>query len=849
MDQRNVAMGLASLGRGPDAALVHMSPSEVQALQRLAEQHGGSLTINPSTGLPEAGFLSSLLPTLVGVGLAGLTGGTSLAAMGTLGQVLSNPLATGLISGGLAGLISGDWRQAAKWGLGVGGGQALAGNLATAGTKGITPDVLAGATSADRAAVQSAMNASWAETGKLTGKAAMDQAARIAARNQAGQMAAAKVGLGAPSSYLGGVGERFAAMPRGLGRVLGMKGTTPLLPGPSGLPFGQTSPLGTTTFPSGGPFEHAYAKSLEAAKLPNISATTPLTSPAKQIGLGSSYDPVLHAGRGVPFPDPGVISQGLRPSTTAETLLGTGRGFVPPTVMTPTATGFAAFPGGGTGLGLKAAAALTPALFAENPELEEVDVGGKKIGYPPYAPLDRQVTYTEPFDLADTGERDYFSEPEYRPYDPLIDPWTPLYEPPPTAVGAQGGIVSLKGGGVLDPTHMEQVRGESLGQYAPTIPNPVTPVQRFYGGGEVRYFDDVSGYGTGGISTTSSNPYFNALYPNIPSPFPMTGGLLGHAYAANPNLFGNVNTPASFTRTPITSPSQEQVGPITPVGGGSYSPPPPITPVAPTAPVLGGNTAGPPGFNPEGTPASPSYPVPPAVANTRESTAASSNTLPGDPRYTGYLRIQSMTPAERQNLTPAHRQQVFREAGGLLAAVARGNPGFGTGWLGLGDTSALQGTQGTQGMRHTPQSYQAAVAAGNQATTIGGKTPAQRQAEYAAATGGGGTIAPPPAFGEQPFVPPPTAGARGGIVSLQTGGLTTGVGDGMSDQIMTTIEGRRPAALSAGEFVIPADVVSGIGNGDTNSGAKRLYAMMNNIRDARTGKTAQPQRIAPRLPA
>tara|TARA_R110002020_G_scaffold89156_4_gene218355 strand:+ start:375 stop:908 length:534 start_codon:yes stop_codon:yes gene_type:complete len=105
---------------------------------------------------------------------------------------------------------------------------------------------------------------------------------------------------------------------------------------------------------------------------------------------------------------------------------------------------------------------------------------------------------------------------------------------------------------------------------------------------------------------------------------------------------------------------------------------------------------------------------------------------------------------------------------------------------------------------------------------------------------------PPPLTSAQYHANP---AAGGGIVSLQTGGLTAGVGDGMSDQIRTTIEGRQPAALSAGEFVVPADVVSGIGNGDTNSGAKRLYAMMNNIRGARTGQTTQPQRITPRLPA
>ena len=78
------------------------------------------------------------------------------------------------------------------------------------------------------------------------------------------------------------------------------------------------------------------------------------------------------------------------------------------------------------------------------------------------------------------------------------------------------------------------------------------------------------------------------------------------------------------------------------------------------------------------------------------------------------------------------------------------------------------------------------------------------------------------------------------------GGLTAGPGDGMSDDIMTTISGVRPAALSPGEFVVPADVVSGVGNGDTKAGAKRLYAMMNRVREARTGKTSQPREINPR---
>ena len=65
---------MASKGRGPDSMLIHMSPREVQGLQALAMRHGGSLTINPDTGLPEAGFLDKLLPAIVGFAITATTG-------------------------------------------------------------------------------------------------------------------------------------------------------------------------------------------------------------------------------------------------------------------------------------------------------------------------------------------------------------------------------------------------------------------------------------------------------------------------------------------------------------------------------------------------------------------------------------------------------------------------------------------------------------------------------------------------------------------------------------------------------------------------------------------------------
>jgi hypothetical protein len=83
--------------------------------------------------------------------------------------------------------------------------------------------------------------------------------------------------------------------------------------------------------------------------------------------------------------------------------------------------------------------------------------------------------------------------------------------------------------------------------------------------------------------------------------------------------------------------------------------------------------------------------------------------------------------------------------------------------------------------------------------------------------------------------------AAGGVPRFLSGG-----GDGMSDSIPATIEGKQEARLADGEFVIPADVVSHLGNGSSKAGAKQLYSMMDKIRKARTGNPKQGKQINPR---
>lgn len=91
--------------------------------------------------------------------------------------------------------------------------------------------------------------------------------------------------------------------------------------------------------------------------------------------------------------------------------------------------------------------------------------------------------------------------------------------------------------------------------------------------------------------------------------------------------------------------------------------------------------------------------------------------------------------------------------------------------------------------------------------------------------------------------------ARGGIASLGAysdgGRLLKGPGDGMSDNIPAIIGQKQPARLADGEFVVPADVVSHLGNGSTEAGANVLYKMMEKVRRARTGNTKQGKQINP----
>ena len=94
--------------------------------------------------------------------------------------------------------------------------------------------------------------------------------------------------------------------------------------------------------------------------------------------------------------------------------------------------------------------------------------------------------------------------------------------------------------------------------------------------------------------------------------------------------------------------------------------------------------------------------------------------------------------------------------------------------------------------------------------------------------------------------------AKGGIASVNPlsqadEGMLQGCGDGLSDDIHATLKGKHPVRLADGEFIVSADVVSALGNGSSNAGAKKLYAMMDNVRKQAHGKKEQIKPVSKKV--
>ena len=125
MSLHKFAEQVASQGRGEDSLLVHMTPDEVRRLQAFAEANGRSLTINPVTGLPEAGMLSDLFKAVAHIALGALLGPAGFGLSATM---------AGVATGGITALATGSLSRGLMAGLGAYGGAGLADSFMNAGS-------------------------------------------------------------------------------------------------------------------------------------------------------------------------------------------------------------------------------------------------------------------------------------------------------------------------------------------------------------------------------------------------------------------------------------------------------------------------------------------------------------------------------------------------------------------------------------------------------------------------------------------------------------------------------------------------------------------------------------------
>lgn len=268
-----MAQQVRSQGRGDDSMLIHMTPDEVNSLQGLAMAHGGSLTINPHTGLPEAGWLGKLLPTILGAALAATGVGAPLAAgIVGLGQTAATgSLKKGLMAGlgafggaGMAGMagLGGSISSNAFGALGNSSGMFGANMGLGAAAEGAASGVTSTAPSIG-AAAPSAATTGGVQT--VTG-AVVDPALSI--------NALAPINTGATSAgaqFTGGLGSRFgqavrAGLPSGTPGMISK--AAPMMAGMGALQgiSGAMTPSAGSSVGSDGVIENSYAGPYTAQK-------------------------------------------------------------------------------------------------------------------------------------------------------------------------------------------------------------------------------------------------------------------------------------------------------------------------------------------------------------------------------------------------------------------------------------------------------------------------------------------------------------------------------------------------------------------------------------------------------
>ena len=782
MGLHNTAHYLKSHGRGDDTELVHMTKGEVKGLEDLARAKGGSLSINPNTGLKEAGFLSDILPTVVGAGVGIMTG---------------NPMLGAAVGGGLGYATSGgNLNRGIMSGLGAYGGSGLYGNIAGAGAATLGAEV---APAAAQAGTEALLN-SGVEVGK-----SLVTPQEIGAMVNSGALTteqAAAYGKAYSSAY-SNMGSPFAA--------------------------GLSS-------------KDAWSNSLAPLSMLGISALSNFGSTSNQSSIN-------------PNPNPGYI----RPYTFSQTRNPNygqpgqpyfNQSYTAQPVVAANQWGSQALPSSGMAGGGLAENEMYPQSHADNTQ----------FATPSQMPTSAEVIQSD--------------------YDPRTDP----YSGQPVGFAGGGMLAFAEGGDTPDPAltnpdfanlALDPEKAQSLYALKDTDPKQYNAQLINALGDQLK-----TNYQTN-TNYDALGSQFNSLREQDPNTWYKTQlGLLGNqqGWQIGQNRSDRLESMQPEVDSTIKAAqaaglSSDEINSI--LGGSSREGRNKNVQRIANDAANGGS-----GFNFQKD-------LQPGLVMLAAATAAAMTGGAAAPLAEGAIGAGEVaggvgagadvfgglagTEGAYGGLTTAQQAAAIQAAGTTGATGAAVAPGVSSSTLGntAGLSTADLGTSPYIANQGAPiydfsTPYSGAVnpaafqtpSAGNFITN-NPMTSASLGLMGASALGinpmGGSsgsapaTTASAPQGGITPYqynYDPRTQGytqraASGGVMHGDLGGysdggrLLKGPGDGVSDSIPAQIGNKQPARLADGEFVIPARIVSELGNGSTDAGAKQLYKMMDRIQAKR----------------
>jgi hypothetical protein len=844
MSLQHVANHLAQQGRGNDSMLVHMTPSEVAGLRSLAHAKGGDLTINPHTGLPEAGFLDDVIKVAAPIALG--------AFLGPAGFGLSSMMA-GVATGGIMTLATGSLSRGLMAGLGAYGGAGLAEGLAGAGANAIGEG--AGAAALEGAGtIGSGAGSTVANVGDEA-LAAHEAATNAVAK--AGPMGT--MGAGIQSAYNDPSG--FVKQMGGLGNVAkyGLAATAPIM---------ADKGVQTTTAP---PVDTGYIRQ----KVFDPTSQRYITlDPVKAKDWGSRsfsdiyQQPTTAATGGIVALAQGGVAHFDGTDGSAVTA-----------DAAPASTGFSnqqisdyvsniQAQGGGD----KEIAAAMDKFGVSTGQLAGalgVNVGDVQSRYNAADTTGNYYTGTSGVsnqDIRNALSGQYAGASDYT----LLNAMDKYHITPQQMAYATG--VPLAGeGNIMDRYNLAKditAEGKILG------PDPFNPINNinpstnlFYDRNWVSWMDAHADPITGKVDPVSvkelarvtgmdekklqdrydaakaairpeiikTDTKTNTGITNLGNPVTTTvlpTNPRTNAPVGTTNPYGNVNNPGDLTFNPDGTVTVQPNIPGRPYGGFSG-----MNEVK-NAYTAGGGSLG-------------YFPQAPKTAADAEKQF---NTMTGDSLAAyNFLMGKGAAPLKTtaaqvsrpyseavmgiKSVTPTYSASVAKIFDPVTHQIID-NPNY--------KASPVTGTVNTAGSTlKLPTGGTATFDAGSGYYYLNGK--------YYDASGNPVSYTAPDNQGA----------ANGGLMGMAAGGmagyalgglgslggysdggrLLRGPGDGVSDSIPASIGNRQPARLADGEFVVPARIVSEIGNGSTEAGARKLYQMMDRVQNARA-KTTGKGRVA-----